>query len=795
MKESTVVTLAALVICAWPVAVSADSGKAAAPDVKLIRIDDDSTAKFLISGKEATLGKGEARGEWTLVELLRSKTTASPSYAILEDYSHLNGRIVFVTQNGIQLDLPKSSEPTFADPSTLYLGHSREEVANSPTDLLAREILAKPGDPQYDEVASAFEPLRKMQTYSFLGTPDTLDKVGFLYGGRSPNFDPAPYDHRINQIREQGRVLDGLVGGCLPILRFVYPDDDRNWTEMLAFAPLRASNGNDRVQPVWYRVSRIENGTLLWARYIDSYHPFLPRTDYDPKGFYRDLLALDSRWQKLLEPGMTLDLPDERIANMARFALVREMMTRVHDFPKYGAVDKDYAGSEHDGFPDTFTVDTTAMLEWGLIEQAGRYIDNYLGNFVRDDGSLLYRGPETGQYGRMLTVVAQYQNYGGDSQVLLRHRTRIDGVTKLLLGLREKAKTLPAGDPAHGMIAAWSEADASLDPEPQRYMQPYFSNSTEAARGFRDLGRVWEKIGRQRNDAALTAWGQRLQSEATELRKDLSTAISRSILTVDGEKIVPAIAGVKEPFHSVVPRDNRDPQYRSYRAYMEMMYSGSLTKDQARLIHDYRSNHHDMLLGVPTAYGYNTSDIAGFLSYGHGYGLIQHDMIREALLLTYSVMAHQYTRGTWTAPETRNLLGNGAAAPYCTPAQLVVELMTRWLLVFEDPESETLWLGKAIPRGWLSDGKAVKVSKAPTRWGRVSYSITSHLCDGKITAQLDMPPGFSAAIKLRLRAPGDAKIASVLVNGKSWNDFDAGEQTVSIPKTLFSKMRIAVSYK
>jgi hypothetical protein len=315
------------------------------------------------------------------------------------------------------------------------------------------------------------------------------------------------------------------------------------------------------------------------------------------------------------------------------------------------------------------------MLEWGLLGQAGRYIDNYFGKFVRDDGSLLYRGPETGQYGRMLTVVAQYVNYGGNPKVLLRQRARIDGVTNLLLGLRAKAKTLPSTDPAYGMIAGWSEADASLDPEPQRYMQPYFSNSTEAARGFRDLGHVWEKIGAQQKDGSLRAWGRRLQREAVELRKDIDAAISRSILTVDGERILPAIAGVKEPFHIVVPQDNRDPQYRSYRAYMEMTYSGSLTKEQARLIHDYRSNHHDMLLGVPTAYGYNTSDIAGFLSYGHGYGLIQHDMIREALLLTYSTMAHQYTRGTWTAPETRNLLGDGNAAPYCTPAQLVVALM------------------------------------------------------------------------------------------------------------------------
>lgn len=793
MKKLFVAMLALFTSWTWSVAVSADSRKTAAYDVKLIRIEADSSAKLLIAGKEVALRKGEASGQWTLVELLPGKIKELPAYAILEDFSQLNGRLIFVNTSGVRLDLPKTSESTSADPSTLYLGHSREEISNSATDLLAREILAKPGDPHYDEVASAFEPLRKMQTYSFVGTPNTLDKVGFLYGGRSPNFDPAPNDSRINQIREQGRVLDGLVGGYLPVLRFVYPDDEHNWTEMLVFAPLRVSNNNDRVQPVWYRVSRIENGTLRWAKYIDSYHPFPPRTDYDPKSFYRDLLALHRGWQDMLEHGMSIELPDERVANMARFALVREMMTRVHDFPKYGAVDKDYSGSEHDGFPDTFTVDTTAMLEWGLIAQAGRYIDNYFGNFVRDDGSLLYRGPETGQYGRMLTVVAQYVNYGGDPEVLLRRRSRIDGVTKLLLGLLEKAKTFPGGDPAYAMIAGWSEADASLDPEPQRYMQPYFSNSTEAARGFRDLGRVWEKCGRLRNDSAMVLWGQRLQREAAELRKDLDAAISRSILTVDGEKILPAIAGVKEPFHVVVPRDNRDPQYRSYRAYMEMMYSGSLSKDQARMIHDYRSNHHDMLLGVPTAYGYNTSDIAGFLAYGHGYGLIQHDLIREALLLTYSVMAHQYTRGTWTAPETRNLLGDGNAAPYCTPAQLVVELMTRWLLVFEDPESETLWLGKGIPRDWFADGKTVKVAGAPTRWGRVGYSITSNLKERKISAEINLPEGFSAVAKLRLRTPGGAKITSVLLNGKPWTEFDATDETITLPARLSPRIHLDVA--
>ena len=142
---------------------------------------------------------------------------------------------------------------------------------------------------------------------------------------------------------------------------------------------------------------------------------------------------------------MAIDVPDERVANMARHSLVRAMMTRVGDYPKYGVVDRNYAGSEHDGFPDTFTVETAAMLDWGLVDLAGRYIDNYFGKFVRDDGSILYRGPETGQYGRMLTVVAQYAEYGGDPDLLLKQRSRIDGVARLLIALRARGSSAAQG--------------------------------------------------------------------------------------------------------------------------------------------------------------------------------------------------------------------------------------------------------------------------------------------------------------------------------------------------------------
>jgi hypothetical protein len=706
---------------------------AGGPAFRIVRVLDD--AIVLADGR--TVRRGENAGDWTLVETAKG-------FAVLEDFAHREGDMVFADAEGAWQVFPKTAEFTGAKGS--FLGHSKEAVFASPVDLLGSQILARAGDPDYEEIATAFPPIRQvwLDTYNWIGTPETQDKIWFSYGGRSPNFDPAVYQPSVDAIRKAGQVWDGLLGGWLPVLRFVYPEANGDWTELLAFAPFRIDNGNPRIQPVWYRVARVESGKLKWLRHVDSYLPYPPRTADDPKAFYAELLDLRAGWNERLRGAMTVELPDNRMTDMARFSLVRAMMTRSAGFPKYGAVDKNYANNEHDGFPDTFTVETEAMLEWGLIERAGAYIDNYFGQFVRDNGTLLYRGPETGQFGRMLTVLAAYVERGGDPALLLKYRKRIDAITDILLTMRAKARELPAGDPARGMLVGWSEADAVLETDPQRYMQPYFSNSTEAARGFADLGRVWVRLGEG-------VQGQRLVEEAAALSADIQQAIKLSTLTVDSESSFPTIAGAREPFHVVLQRDKSDPQWRSYRSWMEMLHSGNLAPDQVANIVDYRARHHDTVLGLPMAYGYKTGESAGFLSYGHGYGLIQIDRVREALLMTYSHMAHQYTRGMWMAPETRKLLTDDWSAPYCGPATLVQPMMLKWLLVFEEPVKDELWLAKGCPRAWLEPGKRVAVKDAPTRWGRVSYTIEAKR--GRIEAEVELPETMAAEVRLRLRAP------------------------------------------
>ena len=746
----------------------------------------------IVSGRAAPqrVAPGQRIGRWTFM-------TGTASFAVFEDFEHIDGSLRIVDARGVRLELGKTSEPSSAPPESLHLGHTPAAIMASPRDLLGAQLLEQRAadDPEYAQVAGVFSPIKRLRSdvHAFVGAPETSEKPGFTYGGKSPSFDPALVWPAIESIRKEGRVRHGLVGGSLPVLRFVYPDSERSYTELAAFAPRRIVNGNPHHQPVWYRVCRVEESKLRFCRYVDTYQVSPPRAAPEPAAFYADLLHLQAAWDATLASAMQVELPDARLQNLARHSLIRAIMTRVGDFPKYGVFERDYGGAEHDGFQDTFNVETTAMLQWGLPTRAGRYIDNYFGRFVRDDGSVLYRGAEVGQLGRMLSVLAEYVEHEGAPDVLVRQRARIDALTQSLLELRRTALQLPAADPAFGMIAGYSEADSVLEREPARYVQPYFSNSLLAARGFNDLGRVWTRIATERGDAELRAWGERLQREGAALARDLQQSIDRSYLQVDGARVLPVIAGVREPHDRAVQRDVSDPQFRAYRAYNEMMGSGGLSPEQLRGIVDYRTQHHDILLGMPTAY--SKPELAGFLAPAYGYGLVHADLIREALLFLYAMMAHQYTRGVWVAPETRLMFDLWDAAPYCTPAQLLAPLMLRWLLVFEDPQAELLWLGRGAPRAWLEDGKSVRVRAAPTRWGRVSYSVASQLARGRVRAELQLPAaGIPAPIKLRLRAPGRAPLRSVLLNGQPWSDVDRAAEVITIPASTGGTVSLEARY-
>ncbi len=132
--------------------------------------------------------------------------------------------------------------------------------------------------------------------------------------------------------------------------------------------------------------------------------------------------------------------------DMSKHSFVKESMTRpggVH--PKYGAVDRDYAGSEYDGFQDIFTSAIYTNMEWGRLETARLFIDNYFTEYVDSKGMVDMRGPETAQFGMTLSLFARYFNYTRDSALILKHRRKIEASAELLGEMHDESLKSAAG--------------------------------------------------------------------------------------------------------------------------------------------------------------------------------------------------------------------------------------------------------------------------------------------------------------------------------------------------------------
>lgn len=104
---------------------------------------------------------------------------------------------------------------------------------------------------------------------------------------------------------------------------------------------------------------------------------------------------------------------------------------------------------------------------------------------------------------------------------------------------------------------------------------------------------------------------------------------------------------------------------------------------------------------------------------------------------------------------------------------------SRFMMVIE--RENELWLAPFVTNDWMKDGMKVSLANAPTRFGNVSYSITSHAKQGYIEATINPPTrNAPAEIVIRLRHPEGKKMRSVLVNGKPYKDFDPAKEIVRL---------------
>jgi hypothetical protein len=158
-------------------------------------------------------------------------------------------------------------------------------------------------------------------------------------------------------------------------------------------------------------------------------------------------------------------------------------------------------------------------------------------------------------------------------------------------------------------------------------------------------------------------------------------------------------------------------------------------------------------------------EILGFISYGYAQALLRLDRIEEFLLFLYSHRYHAHTRGSWTAGEVTGITGDSGT--YCVPAQQTVPLLVRWMLVLEDSDEDRLYLAKGLPREWVASGKQIGIEHAPTRWGRVSFTLNASSSAKSIVGHVELTGAkMPGEVHFKLRLPLQSRVESVTVNGQ-----------------------------
>lgn len=118
---------------------------------------------------------------------------------------------------------------------------------------------------------------------------------------------------------------------------------------------------------------------------------------------------------------------------------------------------------------------------------------------------------------------------------------------------------------------------------------------------------------------------------------------------------------------------------------------------------------------------------------------------------------------------------------------------TRFMLVME--HGDELWLAPLISNNWLEDGMHVAARNAPTKFGKVSYVIASHVGQGYIEAEVQPPTrSVPSGIVIRFRHPNGKRMKSVTVNGEPCMDFDAEREIVRV-KPVGDRIVVRADYR
>jgi len=306
-------------------------------------------------------------------------------------------------------------------------------------------------------------------------------------------------------------------------------------------------------------------------------------------------------------------------------------------------------------------------------------------------------------------------------------------------------------------IAARRAPSGMLEPEAlSTDLESHFvrsvSGQVEAIVGLRAIARAWGN----------TADAARAKRVALSLDHALRHALKPTRLK-DGSLFVPDQLPQK-PFKRITA--TRDGSY--WNLVMPAAFASGWFAPHtptARGILRYLLLHGSRFLGVPrtsarTVYGdEGGAGLAQVYELGISRFLADNDQPDQLDLSLYGMLAAGMTANTYISGEAVSLLPvRGAYArsmfmPPNTGANASFLGTLRELLVHE--RSDGVDLAFSTPRAWLADGQQIVVTDAPTRFGKVSFTLARN--GSMISGDLVVP----RQTRLRLRLPAGERVSRV----------------------------------
>ncbi|WP_168200568.1 LamG-like jellyroll fold domain-containing protein [Allokutzneria sp. NRRL B-24872] len=675
-----------------------------------------------------------------------------------------------------------------ADGSTLLTNWARDRSPQSVSFLVGQDGTEVYGSNQArlntPALADGFLPVLE-NTYTD-GTGAKVERTSFVH--RVGGDDGPLVSHvKLTVTPQKGKATKVALGLDTAGVNDVEAEDGRLTRDGKTYAAFSPGGGWDSPR-LTYRVAAGKQQSFYFV--VANQPSDLGGVKADAAGFDAALAKVSAYWKKTLTEGAEVKVPEtyanDALKNMVLQNLVMSYQQSIGN--GYESTDSVFA------FVPEVALSIRAL---GLTGQFTAYRESLQELLRRGQGPEYFPNWEMGI---KLQEAANYQLLTGD-------RSFLDANLPLFTGYLDDFTAQRAKDP-NGLLAK------------QRYGTDVdgliygLHHQAQGWRGMRDFGIALRQIGQ-------TELADRVAAESASFHAALTKAIRASQHKLsDGTLFVPMSLldpNAEKPYDSLTR--SWDGSY--WNITIPFILSTGIFapgSPEAKGIRDYVLKHGGRFLGL-TRFNLSTIDpgtcysgsvgafplnAPGYKSSGfdeqYGFGwskFLSDNHDRDLLALQfYGKLAHDLTPGTFIGGEGATIapcpeMGEYYRSQFFPPLSAnnatYVQTM-RSLLVTEDngPDGtpKRLNVMPSAPREWLLNGKTTSVERLPSMFGPVSFSVTSNLAQGNVTATVTPPPAQSGRpaatdVVLALRPPAGHKLVSATVNGASAK-VDAAKSTVNL---------------